>query len=88
MPGAPAAGMTGVPAELLASPALAAAVAALVPLIGVAVATAGLLEGAACIAASVAIPEFCADTTAAEMRLDPVSRFKRARSVRNSAACW
>src|SRR5277367_3437568 len=66
--------------------------AALVPPDGVIAAIAWPLEGTACAAGSPNAPEFCcvtgcADGTTPEMRLEPVSRFKRARSVRSSAAC-
>src|SRR5580698_9390339 len=67
--------------------------AALVPPDGVIAAIAWPLEGAACVAVSPKAAEFCcgmlacADCTTPETRLEPVSRFKRARSVRNSAAC-
>src|ERR1700683_1427764 len=67
--------------------------AALVPPDGVIAAIAWPLEGAACKAVSPNAPEFCcdmvgcADGTAPETRLEPESRFRRARSVRSSAAC-
>src|ERR1700728_2807711 len=68
--------------------------AALVPPDGVIAAIAWPLEGAACKAVSPNAPEFCcdmvgcADGTAPETRLEPESRFRRAISVRSSAACW
>jgi hypothetical protein len=71
--------------------------AALVPLAGVAAATAvappefgcaAPLAFASGMAADMA-PEDCVSIAGAdETRLDPVSRFNRARSVRISAACW
>src|SRR5271156_5051134 len=78
----------------VADPAAGCAVvmgAALVPPDGVIAAIAWPLEGTACAAGSPNAPEFCcvtgcADGTTPEMRLEPVSRFKRARSVRRSAA--
>src|ERR1700730_17234401 len=69
--------------------ALAGSVAAaLVPLAGVMVATPGELLGACWKTASRTAPAEDVGITAAETRLEPVSRLTRARSVRNSAACW
>src|SRR5713226_3646689 len=71
----------------LAEP-VAGIAAALVPLDGVMAATAGVLVGVCWNAASRTMPEEDVGVTAAETRLESVSRLSRARSVRNSAACW
>src|SRR5271155_4755072 len=67
---------------------VAAGAAALVPLGGVITATPGVLEAAGCKAASRIAPEEDVGIAAEETRLESVSRFRRARSVRSSAACW
>src|ERR1700678_1706110 len=64
--------------------------AALVPLGGVAATTAGAPNADCCIVlgAGSATPGDGACLAAAEIRLESESRRSRARSVRNSAACW
>src|ERR1700735_3227748 len=64
---------------------------ALVPLGGVAATTAGSPNADCCTAPLGGVPvtpSDCACIAAAEIRLESESRRSRARSVRNSAACW
>src|SRR4029077_8470557 len=83
-----AAPVVGPVAETVLACALAGLAAALVPLGGVIAATPGVLMGICWNAASRTTPDEEVGITAAETRLESVSRLSRARSVRNSAACW